>query len=79
VLGGQSVPEQAKYSWSGLATSRVLRPIQSVDDWRELVAKKWQGTSLQDAHIEGVLAVTEGDPGKTYATLESLVRQREQH
>jgi hypothetical protein len=76
VIGGQAVPEHTKYYWNALAEFRELRPIQNVDDWRELITKKWQDSLLQDAHIEGVLAATEGDPGKTFAILESLALQR---
>ena len=76
VIGGQQVPDPARYRPIGFAELHDLKPIQNVADWREMITKKWQNSTLQDAHIEGILAATEGDPGKTYATLESLARQR---
>jgi len=78
VIGGQRVPDAAKYRWIGLAKLGNLQPINSVADWRELITKKWHDSVVQDEHIEGILAATKGDPGKTYATLESMAQQRRQ-
>jgi hypothetical protein len=73
VIGGQQVPDHAKCQWSALAELRELEPIQRIDDWRELNERKWRCSLLQDAHIRGVLAATRGNPGLTYAALESMV------
>ncbi len=77
VIGGQQIPEHSKHPWRALAEARNLQPIQRLDDWRELITQ-WGNNPLSDEHIVGVLAATEGDPGKTYAILKSLAQQLRQ-
>ncbi|HSS20049.1 MAG TPA: TIR and AAA domain-containing protein [Pyrinomonadaceae bacterium] len=73
VIGGQHVPEPSKYAWNAVSDFRELRPIEAIDDWRELNERKWRCALLQDAHIQGVLAATRGNPGLTYAALEAVI------
>jgi len=77
VIGGQETPDPNKYTWNALAEEHELLPIVVVEDWRELITRKWRDNYLQDEHIEGVLAVTKGEPGQTYAVLEALVKQKQ--
>lgn len=75
IIGGQNTPDRTKYSWRALSESCHLQPIRKVEDWRELINKKWQGTLVKEEHIVAILVATKGDPGNTYAVLKSLEQQ----
>ena len=77
VIAGQDVPDLKKYPWGALAISYHLSRIEKVDEWRPLFGEEGQANCLQDQHIEMVLHITKGEPGQTYAILESFRKKRQ--
>ncbi len=75
-IGGQRIPERAKYPWGTNAEVHRLEPIDRVEDWIEFCRRKWRCEHVSPDHIEALTLSTGGDPGQIYALLESLVQAK---
>jgi hypothetical protein len=73
VLSGQILPNPSPHIWGGLAAFCELPPIRSEDDWHHYVCEVLGRTGITFQHLQMLMHVTGGDPGKTSTILRSFV------
>ncbi|HEX6716208.1 MAG TPA: SEFIR domain-containing protein [Pyrinomonadaceae bacterium] len=73
VIGGQRIPDPARYLWRPLAKVFELSSIGVVDHWINYIEAKWQ-CPVNRERVDTLTRATNGNPGQLSALLESLIR-----
>ena len=76
LITGQTVPDKSKYPWRDQAVLDHLQPIRDTKYWREYADQVLQNKHISEAHIEMLIHVYDGDPGKTSAMLQSFTSKK---